>query len=143
MPLRGCEIIDSIKAKVKSQRINLALVSGAFPLLPGFLLMFVIVGSEYRNAGWDDYLIQHRVDIYQSLIVSSLMIAVLSTLLGNKLAILAAGLQPGLIQLMLLFTNGLRSVEQNLLPGVIVMFPMLILFIALKGDMTHAGSWKE
>lgn len=143
MPLRGCEIIDSIKAKVKSHRINLALVSGAFPLLPGFLLMFVIVGSEYRNAGWDDYLIQHRVDIYQSLIVSSLMIAVLSTLLGNKLAILAAGLQPGLIQLMLLFTNGLRSVEQNLLPGVIVVFPMLILFIALKGDLTHAGSWKE
>ena len=74
----------------------LAAVAGASPLLLGFALYLVVAGSEaYRYTGWASYLAEHRDKIFQTLIVSLLMVAVVSALFNNKIAVFLAGFQPG------------------------------------------------
>ena len=61
------------------------MLGGASPLIIALMLMFAIRTSTVsHDTGWIKYLVQHQDDIIQSLLMSSLMVAVFSTLLRNK-----------------------------------------------------------
>ena len=93
--------------------------------------------------GWVNYLVQHQDTIFQSLIVSSLMIAVLSTLHRNKAITLVAGFHPLLIQIMFLIASGSQGITLNLPLAAIMVLPLLIFYAALKKDLTHMDDWER
>ena len=84
---------------------------------------------------WTKYLIQHQNDIFQTLIVSSVLVAVFSTLLRSKVVTFAATLQPALIQAMFILTNETRQIALHFSLFSIIVLPLLILTITLRREI--------
>ena len=128
-------MIQTIRKKLKVPEIwrtKIAVLAGVSPGIIALLFMFTTRTSAIsHDSGWITYLVQHQGDIVQTLIVSSVMVAVFSTLLRYKLATFAAGFQPVLIQLMFILTDSGRHIALNLPLAAITVLPLLILLIAL------------
>ena len=130
---------QTIRKKLKVPTISrnlIAVLAGASPFLLALIMMFYTRFSTISNdAGWVKYLVQHQDDIIQSLIVSSVMVAVFSTLLRNKTAAFAAGFQPVLIQATFILTDPSLRFPLNVPISAITVLPLLILLITLGRDI--------
>ena len=114
----------------------IALLAGASPLILSFIFLLAKrISTTYPDKGWVEALVQHQDDIIQTLIVSSLMVAVFSTVLRFKVASVAAGFQPGLIQVMFILTDLNRSIILNIPLAAITVLPLLILLLTLRRDI--------
>ena len=119
-------------------RITIAWLAGASPFILALILMCAtMIWIRSHDAGWIKYLVQYQDDIIQSLIVSSIMVAVFSTLLRCKVATFAAGLQPVVIQAMFIFIDGSRHIIQNLPLTAIIVLPLLILLMSLRREISE------
>lgn len=124
-----------------TQRNTIALVAGAFPLIVALILMhFTEYTRTFRGTGWVDYLVQHQNEFVQALIMSSVMVAVFFALLGNKIAIFAAGLQPVIIQTMFILADVNQHIVLNLSIAAITVLPLSILSITLRRDIDQIGN---
>ena len=133
-------MIQTVKKNLKVLRIPrylIALLAGASPFIVALILVFATTPSPIsRGTGWFNYLVRHQDDIIQTLIVSSLMVAVFfSTLLRSKEVILVAGFQPVLIQTMFILTDVNRHIALNLPLSAITVLPLLIVFMSLRREI--------
>ena len=137
--LEGDRMIQTVKKNLEVPRILrhlIALLAGASPFILAFILVFGTKNSAIpHDTGWIRDLIQHQDDIIQTLIVSSLMVAVFSTLLRSKVVILVAGFQPVLIQTMFILTDVNRHIALNLPLAAITVLPLLIVFMSLRREI--------
>ena len=138
--LEGDRMIQTVKKNLEVPRILrhlIALLAGASP----FILAFIILVFGTKNSaiphdtGWIRDLIQHQDDIIQTLIVSSLMVALFSTLLRSKVVILVAGFQPVLIQTIFILTDVNRHIALNLPLAAITVLPLVIVFMSLRREI--------
>ena len=132
-------MIQTVKKNLEVPRILrhlIALLAGASPFILAFIFVFGTKNSAIpHDTGWIRDLIQHQDDIIQTLIVSSLMVAVFSTLLRSKVVILVAGFQPVLIQTMFILTDVNRHIALNLPLAAITVLPLLIVFMSLRREI--------
>ena len=112
------------------------MLAGVSPGALALLFMFATRTSAIsQDVGWIGDLVQHQGDIIQTLIVSSVMVAVFTTVLRYKVVTFLAGFQPVLIQLMFILTETGRHIALNLPLAAIAVLPIFILLIALIGEI--------
>lgn len=148
----GNRMIQAIKRKLKALKVPRTAIAGLAGTSPFILaLIFVWARSSYTTgtsvifqAGeWFKYLIQHQDAIIQTLIVSSVMVAVFCTLLRNKLATFLAAFQPGVIQAMFILTDRGQHLALNLPLAVITVLPLLVLLLTLGRDVGQQNDRDE
>ena len=134
-------MIQTSRKNLKFLRIPrhwIALLAGASPFILALLLVFATtVSTTLGDTGWIKDLVQHQDDIIQSLIVSSVMVAVFSTVLRCKVATFAAGFQPVVIQAMFILTDATRHIILNLPLAAITVLPLLIVLITLRREIVQ------
>ena len=129
-------MIQTVKKNLKVPRAMIVLLAGASPFIVALILVFATTPSPIsRGTGWFNYLVQNQDDIIQSLIVSSVMVAVFSTLLRCKVATLVAGFQPAVIQAMFMLTDSTRHITLSLPLAAITVFPLLILLMTFGREI--------
>ena len=135
----GDRMIQAIRKKLKVPRVPrrlIALLAGPSPFILALVFMYVTRYLPMRHdTGWIIYLTHHQDAIIQSLIVSSVLVAVFSTLLRNKVGTLLAGFQPVLIQAMFILTDATRHIALNLPLAAITILPLLILLMTLGREL--------
>ncbi len=140
----GNRMTQVIKWKFKAPKVSrtaIARFAGTSPFILALLFMYArltyATGTSviFPDTEWFKYLIQHQDDIIQTLIVSSVMVAVFCTLLRNKLATLLAGFQPVLIQAMFILTDTGQHLALNLPLAAITVLPLLVLLLTLGRDL--------
>ena len=130
---------DKLRAP-RDSRYWVALLAGVAPFILALLLMSVtktMIAS--RDAEWIKYLVCHQDDIIESLVVSSIMVAVFCTLLRNKVVIFVAGFQPVVIQAMFIVTDTSRHIALNFPLAAITVLPLLVLLMALGREIGQAN----
>ena len=137
--LGGDRMIQTIRKKLRVFRIpkhRIALLAGSSPIILAFILMYV---TEYtlifHDTGWFKYLVQNQDEFVQSLIVSSIMIAVFSTLLRVRLVTFVAGFQPVIIQIMFILADVNQHIVLSLSIVAITILPLLILLTIFIKDI--------
>ena len=147
----GDRMIQTIRKKLKVPEIwrtKIAVLAGVSPGILALIFMYARLtdatgtSAIFHDSGWIKYLVQHQDDIIQSLIVSSVMVAVFSTVLRNKVATFLAGFQPVLIQAMFILTDTSRDIALNFPLAAITVLPLLILLITLKGEIGQGEAKK-
>ena len=132
-------MIQTIRKKLRVPgipRTTIAVLAGISPFILALALMYAISAStRHYDTGWIRYLVQHKDDIIQSLIVSSVMVAVFSTVLRNRVATFAAGFQPVVIQAMFILTDVSRHITLKLPLAAITVLPLLILVMTLRREI--------
>ena len=140
-------MIQTVRRNLKAPRIPrhlIALLAGVSPLILALMLVFAVQNSTITHGtGWIKYLVQHQDDIIQSLIVSSVMVAVFSTVLRCKAATFAAGFQPVVIQAMFLLTDSTRHIALNIPLAAITVLPLLILLMTLRRESDQLDDQKD
>ena len=132
-------MIKTTRKKLRIPRIprtTIASLAGASPAILGLILMYPTkswIGPH--DTEWIKYLVQHQDDIIQTLIVSSIVVALFSTLLHNKTITFAAGLQPVIIQAAFILTDLGRHIALNISLAAITVLPLLILIMTLKKEI--------
>ena len=132
-------MIQTIRKKLGVFRIpkhRIALLAGSSPIILAFILIYV---TEYtlifHDTGWFKYLVQNQDEFVQSLIVSSIIVAVFSTLLRVRLAIFVAGFQPVIIQIMFILADVNQHIALSLSIAAITILPLLILLAIFIRDI--------
>ena len=124
-PTRNPKVPDNL-------RWGLALLAGLSPLM--FALVVVAATgdlSETDRMGWTKYLVEHLDDLVQSLILSSVMVAVFIALLRCAVATLLTALQPLIIQALFIFTDPSRGVVADIPLLAITLLPLVVLLVTL------------
>ena len=124
-PTRNPKVPDNL-------RWGLALLAGLSPLM--FALVVVAATgdlSETDRMGWTKYLVEHWEDLVQSLIPSSVMVAVFIALIRCAVATLLTALQPLIIQALFIFTDPSRGVAADIPLLAITLLPLVVLLITL------------
>ena len=132
-------MIQSIRKNLKvsiSPRHLIAQFAGAAPFILALALMIATKSpTTTPTTAWIKYLVQHQDDIIQSLIVSSVMVAIFLALLRSKVATFTAGFQPVVIQAMFIITDSTRHIALSLPIVAITVLPLLILLITLRREI--------
>ena len=140
----GDPMIQAIKENLKVPKVPrtaIAWLAGAFPFILASIFMYARLtyttgtSAIFQDSGWTQYLVGHQSDIIQSLIVSSVMIAVFLALLRNKVVTLLAGFQPVVIQAMFILTDATRDIALRLPLAAIAVLPLLILLMTLRREI--------
>ena len=140
----GNRMIQAIKKKLrvpKVPRTAIAWLAGASPFILALIFMYARLmhstgtSAIFPDSGWIKYLVQHQDAIIQSLIVSSVMVAVFLALLRNRVATLLAGFQPVVIQAMFILTDVGRHFALNLPLAAITVLPLLILLVTFRREI--------
>ena len=143
-------MIQTIRKKLgvfSIPRHMIALLAGSSPFM--FAFMIFIFAYFTRNSpmphdtGWVRFLVQHQDEFVQSLIVSSVMVAVFFALLRNKAAIFAAGAQTATIQIMFIVADARQHLALNLPIAAIIILPLLILLLAFSKDIDQVDTQEE
>ena len=129
----------------KTQKTMIAWPTGASPLIIAFILMGITINSalESHNLGWVNYLVHNQKHIFQSLMVSSLLVAVFSTLLRNKIKTFMAAFQPVLIQVASIIAVANQDTALRLVLSAITILPLLILLVTLTNEIGPPNGPKE
>ena len=122
-------MIQNIKKKLKltkTQRAITAYLAGASPIITTSILISTTNNIELKshNPEWLVYLVQNQKHIFQSLVISFLLVAVFSTLLGNKFITLIAASQPVLIQVASITRPINEDTPLQLVLTAIMIFPL-------------------
>ena len=121
-----------------SPRYWLAALVGASPFVLAVMLLLL---TETSNIPTDKGLLKGLADnqqnIIQSLIMSSVMVAIFSTVLSWKAVTLAAGFQPALIQAVFMVVKGSELMVLNLTLAVIITLPLAILLLTLWREVSQ------
>ena len=137
----------TVRKNLKVPRIlrhAIALLAGASPFIFALILVSATGNPTMpHGTGWIKYLVKHQDDIIQSLIVSSVMVAVFSTLLRCKVATFAAGFQPVVIQAMFILADSTRHITLNLSLAAITVLPLLILLMTLRRGIDQLDDQKK
>ncbi len=139
-------MIQTIREKLRVPRIprtTIACLVGAIPIIVALLLLSALTSTTYRHTEWVKFLNEHQDAIIQSLIVSSVMVAIFSALLRYKLATFAAGLQPVLIPVMFLVSDESRHLTLNLPLAVIAVLPLVILVMVLRKELDQLDNQEK
>ena len=132
-------MIQTIRKKLSDYRLRIAWLAGASPLLLTFGLMYYITPSPTsHNTALAHYLVQHQDDIFQSLIVSSVMVAVFCTVLRDKRVTFLAALQPAAVQVAFISADSSRDIFESIPITAIIILPLLFLLITLHMDVVQA-----
>lgn len=140
----GNRMIQTIKKKLKALKVPrnaVAWLAGASPFILAFIFMYArltyTTGTPaiFSDSGWTKYLVDHQGDIIQSLIVSSVMVAVFTTVLRNKAVTLLAGFQPVVIQAIFILTDATGDIALRLPLAAITVLPLLILLVTLRKEI--------
>lgn len=132
-------MIQAIRKKLSDYRLRIAWLVGASPLILAFFLMsHIMTSSTSHNVVRVEYLFQHQEDIFQSLIVSSAMVAIFCTTLRNKVVIFVAGFQPAAIQAAFISTDSARNIFESIPITALIVLPLAILAFTLGREIGQA-----
>ena len=140
----GDRMVQTIRKKLKIPeiwRIRIAVLAGASPFILALIFMYARLtyttgtSAIFQESGWTKYLFDHQGDIIQSLIVSSVMVAVFIALFRSKVVTLLAGFQPVVIQAMFILTDATRDIALRLPLAAIAILPLLVLFVTLRKEI--------
>ncbi len=135
----GDWMIQTMRRKLKPPRVqrrSIALLAGASPLILALVFIYVTrFWPIHGDPAWIKFLVQNQEDIIQSLLISSLMVAVFCTLLRNRVATLLAGFQPAVIQAAFILMDTTRHIALNSPLAAVTVLPLLILLITLGKEI--------
>ena len=138
--LESDQMIQTIRKKLSDHRLRIAWLAGASPLILTFGLGYYITPSPIsHDTALAHYLVQHQDDIFQSLIVSSVIVAVFCTMLRNTGVAFLAALQPAVIQVAYISTDSSQDIFRSILITAITVVPVLFLLITLRNEVGQAS----
>ena len=137
-------MLQTIGKKFSDYKLRIAWLAGASPLILTFGLMYYVTPSTttpsttLHNTALAHYLVQHQDDIFQSLILSSVMVAVFCTVLRNKAITFLAALQPAVVQAAFISADSSRDIFESIPITAIIILPLLFLLMTLRMDVVQA-----
>ena len=126
--------------KISGHKVCIAVLAGISPLIIAFILAsYVMISLLTHKMERVEYLLQHQDVIVESLIVSSVFVAVLCTVLRNKTVTFLAACQPVVVQATFLLTDLSLGYTLKISLAAMIVLPVLILLKTLISETDQAN----